>query len=103
MVILVILDLIPGTKSHIESIKKINEYMKVVILKPPVRGAYWTTRGPSRAGASYGPINLDSYSSWTEFNGIFDRFEKKSFWAKIGRSEVGKVSKIPEFPYDFLL
>ena len=69
--------------------------MKVVILKPPVRGgAYWTTRGPSRAGASYGPINLDSYSSWTEINEGFDRLKKYSFSAKLGRLKVG----VADFP-----
>ena len=62
--------------------------MKVVILIQ-LRGGYWTTRGPSRAGASYGPINLDSYSSWMIFDGTFDRFGKFSFWAKICRLKVG--------------
>ena len=61
---------------------------------PREGGGHWTTRVPLRAGASYGPINLDSYRSWAEFNGVFDRFKKISFSAKLGRLKVG----VADFP-----
>ena len=51
-------------------------------------GAYGSGATPIHGGWSDGPINPDSYSSWMIFDGIFDRFEKFSFWAKIGRLKV---------------
>ena len=45
------------------------------------------------------PKNLDSYSSWVDIVGFFDRFEFFSFLAMLRRSEVKKVVKSRFFLY----
>ena len=51
-------------------------YMKVVIWKPPVRGGCKNFKvTPNPAATSYGPKNLDSYSSTKDINGVLTDFE----------------------------
>ena len=71
--------------------------MKVVIWKPPVRGGGCKNFNltPSPAVTSYGPKNLDSYSSTKDINGIFDRFQKNTFFVILGRL---KVKSEPQKP-----
>ena len=60
-------------------------------------GGYEFIRVPHHPEWSDRPKNLDSYSPWMTWDGGFDRFEKFSFFVKIGRSEVEKVAKIQDF------
>ena len=67
--------------------------MKIVIWGSGSGGGYWLIRVPHHPEWSDRPKNLDSYSPWMTWDGGFDRFEKFSFFAKIGQSEVKKVMK----------
>ena len=62
-------------------------------------GVYEFIRVPHHPEWSDRPKNPDSYSPWMTWDGGFDRFEKFSFFAKIGRSEVEKVAKSMIFLY----
>ena len=72
-------------------------YMKVVILNLFWGGAYGSGASSIQGEWSGGLINRDSYRSWVEINGIFDRYQKFSFSGSGGRLKVEITSENRSF------
>ena len=61
-------------------------------------GVFELNRVPHHPVWSDRPKNLGSHTHEFGLEGFFDRFEKFSFWVKLGRPKVEVQPKIRDFP-----